>query len=649
VLIPAPGEAAWDVTVPPDADLRFAPGIVPPEVADGPPSDGVTFSWEIERDGQTTTVWKRHVRPADGFRPVRIDLSAWSGQAVRLRLHTGPGRSAVFDYAFVGDPFLASREVHGHRVVLIFVDTLRRDHMGLYGYDRDTTPHLDAWARDAVVFDDARSVAPWTLPTTRTLLTGRQPELYERSKTVAEDLREAGYATAMFAGNYYLSSSFEINRDWGLHEVQLEPGARTQVDRALAWLRANRGQDTFLLLHFMDAHLPYEEPATYAHRWAGDAPASIGTRFTRDQVLRSRQDAAEKTYIRDRYDQNIRYIDDQLQRLFDVLDDQDTVIFLADHGEEFWDHGGYEHGQSLYDELLRVPLIVEAPGLPPTRVEQPVSLLDVVPTLVHLTGAEPLPTDGVDLGPAMRGDRAAQKALVERDIGFGRLLYGNTQWGTLRGAEKYVTHDGVERLFRVDRDPDEQVDLLKGHPEEAATYRAHLADALGTPVRVGFRMMLDPSRWSSSPLVAKLTVPGGIEAAFAGADPTGQRVADVAVASDTVRVTWPRRQHANAEVFVVPHQPLGEALHGLQAHLESGRLHRDQALDLHIHAGPALGTVSLGGRRLRLDRAVIPLPMKGGSTIEGYDDELSGMLRAMGYAVGPEQDDDGDSGTGDSP
>jgi Sulfatase len=366
-------------------------------------------------------------------------------------------------------------------------------------------------------------------------------------------------------------------------------------------------------------------------------------------VLRVPMGPTERTYVKNRYDQNIRYIDDQLQRVFDALDEQDTVIFLADHGEEFWDHGDFEHGHTLYDELLRVPLIVKAPGLKPDRVEQPVSLLDVAPTLLGLAGLDHPDMDGIDLGPVLAGDRSARQALSERDIAFGRLLYGDTQWGTLRGDEKYVTRNGEERVFHVDQDPGERLDE-RPSPEAAATYRDRLAKALGTPVRVGFRVIPNEiAGWPSDDLVAQLTVPGGVDDAFPADDPTGHSFARVAVTGDTVTIVWPRTWPMMREVFIVPKQPFAQAKEGLQAHLVMGRQATDYTLgkdyDLRPHRH-ALALLVIGGRTVRIDREVIPMPTEGGQALRGYDDELSSMLQAMGYAVGGQPNDNDDAGSG---
>src|SRR5690606_22121474 len=172
LLLPAPGRAAWDVEVPEAAELTFRAGLVQPELAEGDRSDGARLSLEVEASGGARTLWSGSLR-SGRFDLVRVDLSEHAGETVRLRVRSDPGASARYDYVFLGQPVLASRSENPRRVVLIYVDTLRPDRMSLYGHERPTSPAIDAWARGAVVFDQARSVAPWTLPSARSVVTGR--------------------------------------------------------------------------------------------------------------------------------------------------------------------------------------------------------------------------------------------------------------------------------------------------------------------------------------------------------------------------------------------------------------------------------------------------------------------------------------------
>jgi arylsulfatase A-like enzyme len=488
-LLPAPAHAAWDVAVPAAGELWFRVGLVPPETADGAPSDGATASVEVEEAGATSVVWSRSLAAGSPFEDVIVDLSAYAGRTVRLRLRTEPGETSRFDYVFFGEPVVASHKSDPKRIVFVFADTVRRDHLGLYGYARDTSTPLDAWAANATVFDDARSTAPWTLPAARSLFTGRQPEEWEVATTLQRQLRDRGFATAAFEANVYLSSNFDMQRDFGMHECERTNGT-VEVDRALAWLDAHEGRDSFLIVHLMDAHLPYKEPAAYRYRYTtpGQAgEATLAESFERAQVARQRNPTPElRQYVTDRYDQNLAYAHDEVGRLLRNLDDDDVVVYFSDHGEELWDHNGFEHGHTLYDELLRIPLVIKAPGVPPGRVDGPVSLLDVTPTVLDLLALPHEGLDGVSLAPSMRGEAGATAALDARDLGFGRPLYGAERWGVLHAGQKYTTTEGRESLFDLTVDPNERDDLLtlKADPD-GAPGRPILGGALEREVALG--------------------------------------------------------------------------------------------------------------------------------------------------------------------
>jgi hypothetical protein len=152
--------------------------------------------------------------------------------------------------------------------------------------------------------------------------------------------------------------------------------AQDQVDRALGWWKEQEGRDALLLVHLMDPHLPYDEPKRWRRLFPTQAaPEVLGERFFVEDVLAARMGdyPAAQQYIRDRYDNSIRYADDQLARLFGALRDEDLLVYLSDHGEEFSEHGGFEPGHTLYDELLRIPLLLRAPGLSARRVDAPYS------------------------------------------------------------------------------------------------------------------------------------------------------------------------------------------------------------------------------------------------------------------------------------
>jgi arylsulfatase A-like enzyme len=207
-------------------------------------------------------------------------------------------------------------------VALIFVDTLRADHLGIYGYERSTSPLLDRWAETAVVFEAARAPAPWTLPSARAVLSGRQPESWYEEANLPERMAEAGFLTLAAVSNPYLAASFDMHRGWSEHTMQNKRPADALVDAAIASIEAHADRDLLLMVHFMDTHLPYREPPPYRELWAEPRPEEA-EEFVREDLLKldpsSRDFPRRRRETIDRYDQNIRFVDAELARLLGVL------------------------------------------------------------------------------------------------------------------------------------------------------------------------------------------------------------------------------------------------------------------------------------------------------------------------------------------
>lgn len=643
LLLPAPGRAAWDVRIPPAAELSFRAGVALPELAEGRPSDGARLVLEIEGPNGARALWSGALRPGR-FQDVRIDLSAYAGEEVRLRARSEPGTDARFDYVFLGQPILASRSSDPRRVVFVYVDTLRPDRMSLYGHDRPTSPAVDAWARDAVVFEQARSVAPWTLPSARAVVTGRQPEHYAAAETLQGRLRDLGWPTAMFAANVYLSANFDMDRDWGLHRVRLLESAEVITDDALAFLDANEGRDLFMQVHYMDPHLPYTEPPRYRYLFAGEPHGGLGESFLLGDVRRTAIRSSETVdYIRGRYDNNIRYATDQVARLLERLDENDIVVFFSDHGEEFWDHKGFEHGHTLFDELLRVPLVIDGPGLEGRRIDVPVSLLDVTPTVLDMLGLDARGLDGTSLLAVARGDEAAAEALRRRDLAFGRPLYGNERWGVLTGSKKWSTHEGREALYDLATDPEERANLVANREIELTEpYHAHLAAALGAEVGVGYRLSVSATRdVPKHDLVARMTVPGGVRHATVAHDPQLRSSAEVRVDGDTVIATWHAGWSGARDVYVIPERPVEDVTHLLEVELEYGDARGLLTVDPAKDSKPGryrtpLARQPLNERLVLLTWIVTPVFSDGARGVVADDPEVTEMLEAMGYMGGGE-------------
>ncbi len=633
LFLPAPASISFSVTVPPAGVLDLTPMLLPPEAADPvQTSSGARLLVRVAEQVVDSFALTTGDHPRE-----RVDLSDWSGQTVQLELLTDPLGDPTLDYVFVADPVVHTPQDDPQRVVIIFIDTLRTDHMSLYGYDRQTTPHIDAWAEGGLVFEQARSVAPWTLPSTRAMVTGAVPECWGSQPTLQERLATAGWATTFIAGNIYLSSNFEMADGWGEHRCTNWPLAGVQVDRALDFLDQHEDQPVLMMLHFMDMHLPYTEPPSYRYTFAGAAPDALPRyEFHRSEVLKAVRKMGEegKQYIRDRYDNNLRYIDDSLGRFLSVLDDDDLVILLADHGEEFWDHDDFEHGHTLYDELLHVPMIVRGPGFSAGRTDVPVSLLDVAPTIAAALGLPAPEMTGWPLQGIADGSRVAE--FRARPQAFGRPLYGSSAWGSLLQGEKYITRDGRESLYDVRDDPGEQADQWKaGRSPEAG--RAALAAALRTTTRIGFRLIAN-SDSRGGDAVATLSVPGGVDDAWVAEDPTKSSAAEVRIAADgTVTATWKGGYRKSREIFVVPSRPAEEVAAELTMQLTVGRAVKDaqqgrREWPPHMDGtGQALWRASTGKRNVSLSFAVVPLPGECRIELDATSIENCAELLALGY------------------
>jgi arylsulfatase A-like enzyme len=380
-------------------------------------------------------------------------------------------------------------------LVLVIVDTWRWDAFGANGAGRpDITPHLDALADGGVRFSRAIASSPWTLPSVASLLTGHYPTVhgaYGRYKalspiraqisTLAEMLAAEGYTTAAVINNPFLESHFGFDRGFEAYDYARASNrearrAGPSVDAALALLgEANPERPVFLLLHVFDPHLSYDPPPPWDRRFTGDyagplrPPLNLLKQMRSGSFAPSPQDAA---YIRALYDGEVGYADRELGRLFRDLDavrpDRERLIAVtSDHGEEFGEHGGWEHGHTMYREQLQVPLIVVPPASrPPQRrvVEAQIRLLDLFPTLLEAAGLPaPESVPGSSLLPLMEGDAGA----FDRPAFSEREHLGEPAAAWRDGSLTLIVYPRQDRfeLFDALEDPGEKRDLSGAQAE----------------------------------------------------------------------------------------------------------------------------------------------------------------------------------------
>ena len=421
-----------------------------------------------------------------------------------------------------GGLFLLRRHERPRNLILISIDTLRQDRVSAYGYPRPTTPALDALAARGVVFENASAPSPWTLPSHVSLLTGLYPQTHgatghlhamsRNATTLADWLRERGYATGAVVNTVLLDRSRGFARGFD-HFERVESAedasAAPEIDaRALRWLDEPRTRPFFLFLHHYDVHSDYAPAERYRKLFAGpyDGEFTGATEQLKQVRLGKRAIApADAKHLSDLYDAEVRQLDDELARFLAELEARGhlrstVLIVTSDHGEEFLEHGGVLHGRTLHGELVRVPLVVAGAGVPRgRRVEAPVSLVDVFPTVTGLLGVEAPPyVEGIDLSPAWRRSWAGlpedRPVFFEADWWLGRAE-GEWKRAVRRAGWKlhYESPGGVFSLYDVAHDPGEQVDLAAREPARLEALRALLAPHLGPSASGAERPGLSPA------------------------------------------------------------------------------------------------------------------------------------------------------------
>jgi len=440
-------------------------------------------------------------------------LGLMANYHVLWRLSSGPRSRAA--YAASEKP----------NIVLLTIDALRADSLGVYGYkEKDISPHIDALAAKGVLFEQAIVQAPWTYPSFASMMTSHYPTeldlagdeftsnwVDERWVTLAEALHDAGYTTQAILTNPWLSSRFglaqgfdgyarvDLSLDWDMMLLRQSWGrlplvgtmlrvskwwglgavgrgwltdATTVNYHVLRWLHRNRQEPFFLWVHYFDPHAPYEPPPHLMPRDLGVSPERLSfLRRGRLQIGNTRLQPAEVEALRALYDAEIRCVDEGIGAVMEKLEtlglsERTVVVLTADHGEEFMEHGGFFHGFTLYDEQLRVPLIMAGEPLGKVRpvVKSQVSLIDLMPTLLEIAGA--------DAPPGMRGQSLLGLMRSTDDEPPARPAFSE---GLIRRPDCHsIRHQGFKvihhlyqdklEVYDLSADPGEQADLAAQSP-----------------------------------------------------------------------------------------------------------------------------------------------------------------------------------------
>jgi arylsulfatase A-like enzyme/Flp pilus assembly protein TadD len=352
-------------------------------------------------------------------------------------------------------------------VVLITLDTLRADRLGCYGFPGDSTPHLDQLASEGVLFEQATSTVPLTLPSHATILTGLLPPHHgvrdnggvpvaETRMTLAERYKAAGYATGGFVGAWVLERRFGLAQGFDRYSDrfaldQVQKRGDAVVDDALAWIDEVRDRRLFAWVHLFDPHLPYDPPEPFRSRFASD-PYQGEVAFTDALVGRLLARLRERGLL-----------------------ERTLVVVAADHGESLGEHGEPNHGFFVYDATVAVPLLVRTPWGLRGRSRTQASLADVFPTVLELAGLPAEPgIDGQSLVPAVLDPARDLRHVAYSESLYPRLHYGWHELRALRdGAWKLVDAPRVE-LYDLARDPGEKENLARAKARTAEEMRLAL-------------------------------------------------------------------------------------------------------------------------------------------------------------------------------
>jgi arylsulfatase A-like enzyme len=440
--------------------------------------------------------------PDASWHGASADLTPGRGCTLQLETTTADGspvRAAAWAEPIVFAPQSRAGQPTAENVIVVSLDTLRADHLSGYGYPRPTSPTIDArLIRSGTTFTDVSTSFPRTDVAHMSLFTGLYPDAQPQAGRLraastavlmTESLRDAGLLTAGFTEDAMIAGAFGFwfgfDRFVERSYAERERGRATFAD-GIEFLRANADRRFFLFLHTYKTHKPYVASA----RFDTFAPASDWQSLPLDP----RVPPAERPQM-DAYDRTVREADDLIASLLDELDrlgiaGRTLVVLLSDHGEAFGEHGAVEHGYAGHQEQLHIPLVFRGPGIPAgLRVDAPMSIVDVAPTVLALADAAPLrDAQGQSLADAFTGHYLAR----HRPLFFSWLAKGAQ--GVRQGPWKYLRADHGHELFDLASDPGENVPrlrkraaravdaaLIADHRERSARLRERLAGTGATP------------------------------------------------------------------------------------------------------------------------------------------------------------------------
>jgi arylsulfatase A-like enzyme len=394
--------------------------------------------------------------------------------------------------------FISSTRAKAPRgIILISLDTLRADHLGTYGYHRNTSPFIDAFAKESIVFENAVVQSSWTLPSHASIMTSLYPAFHGVHRyfpmlvagymTLAELLREAGYQTAAFTDGGWMERKFGLHQGFDIYDDQ--GGGITKIlPKVKKWLNKNKSKPFFIFLHCYDIHSPYNPPLPYNSLFH-DFPYTGQIVPSNNNLLLANRNNLETTnddlqHFIALYDGGIRYTDEKIGEFLSYLsdsrvNDQSLIIITSDHGEEFKEHGRFLHGQLYFRPNLHVPLIMRIPDYPKKtiKIKELVRSIDLLPTILDNAGLPPHPeAQGRSLLPLIKRNKSFYKRFLWQSMHlFGKDL--SNSFAEVKGPQMHywslITDDGYQiisnldlesiQLFNLNVDPLGKADIADAH------------------------------------------------------------------------------------------------------------------------------------------------------------------------------------------
>ena len=406
------------------------------------------------------------------------------------------GLAVIMAMVFLaGALFLRFQNTSGPNVIVLLVDALRKDHVSKYGYYRNTTPKINRFSREAVVFRNAVSQCSWTSPSIASLFSSLYPSVHGltsysykdnaaeadtldfRLVTFAEVLKEKGYATGAFVANHWINRQLGYGQGFDVFDPILyvpKPRAWMVNEKALKWIAVNKNKPFFAYMHYMDVHGPYAPPGNFSSFFKSD----VLKKMTGEDAVKIpgfNPEINDLNYYIDQYDGEIRYIDTQIGVFLDKmrelgLIDNTIIIITSDHGEAFLEHGYGDHGWSLYNEEIDIPLIIRFPdGVKFPEIKQHrVQLIDVAVTVLGLLHFRfPYEVDGWDLSREMDRKSLKRRTIVSEEL--SEKITGPPKVAMIKDGYKAIFNFPelkIRELYDLEKDKGEMKNLISQLPEK---------------------------------------------------------------------------------------------------------------------------------------------------------------------------------------